>query len=291
VFETLLREPDWTAMERAYAQRVDGFLRPHLRRARAGEAHPVWDFLFTYYQLRPRQLQRWHPGYGVVLGGHAAGRYLERTGYGPHPDGVTVTGEYLRARAETVRFVAALLAATAARPARLNCFGLHEWAMVYKASSVRHAQVPLRLGAAATDDVVESMPLRCSHFDAFRFFTSAARPRNAVELTREAQVTAEQPGCIHAAMDLYKWCYKFGPLVDSGLLMDCLELAADAREVDMRASPYDLRGYGYAPIRIEEPAGRVEYVRAQQRIADRAAPLRVALAGRCESLLAAVDPE
>ena len=41
-------------------------------------------------------------------------------------------------------------------------------------------------------------------------------------------------------MDLYKWCYKLGPLIESELLMDCLELAADARELDMRASPYDL---------------------------------------------------
>jgi hypothetical protein len=135
------------------------------------------------------------------------------------------------------------------------------------------------------------MPLRCSHFDAVRFFTTPAAGRNAYDLSRDTQIAAEQPGCIHAAMDLYKWCYKLGPLVDSGLLMDCLELAADAREVDMRASPYDLRGYGYAPIRIEEPAGRVEYVRAQQRIASRATPLREALADRCELLLAAVNPE
>ena len=29
----------------------------------------MWDFLFTYYSLRPRQLRVWHPGFGVVLGG------------------------------------------------------------------------------------------------------------------------------------------------------------------------------------------------------------------------------
>ena len=73
--------------------------------------------------------------------------------------------------------------------------------------------------------------------------------------------------------------------------MDCLRLAFDARVLDMRASPYDLRGYGYAPIRIEKPAPRVEYVRAQQRIADRAAPLREALADASERLLAAVHRE
>ena len=80
-------------------------------------------------------------------------------------------------------------------------------------------------------------------------------------------------------------CYKLGPLVESGLLVDCLELAADARELDMRASPYDLTGYGFAPIAVETTAGRAEYVRAQQDVADRAAPLREALSGWCRRLL------
>ena len=83
-------------------------------------------------------------------------------------------------------------------------------------------------------------------------------------------------------MDLYKWCYKLGPLVESELLIDCLELAADARALDMRASPYDLRGYGFAPIAVETPAGRADYVREQQDIATRAAPLRAAIAARCD---------
>ncbi len=36
---------------------------------------PVEDFLFTYYTQKPGQLQRWHPGDGVVLSGQRA---LER---------------------------------------------------------------------------------------------------------------------------------------------------------------------------------------------------------------------
>jgi hypothetical protein len=198
---------------------------------------------------------------------------------------VTVTPEHLLARAETVRFIARLLRATSSRPARLNCFGMHEWAMVYRAPMVRHVGVPLRLGSAGTDAVVESMPLRCSHFDAYRFFTEPATRRNTDTLTRDSQVATEQPGCVHAAMDCYKWAFKLGPLVESELVMDCLELAADARALDMRASPYDLRGYGFEPIAVETPAGRAEYVRAQQSIAERAAPLRVMLAGRCDALL------
>ena len=47
--------------------------------------------------------------------------------------------------------------------------------------------------------------------------------------------------------------------------MDCLELAARARALDMRASPYDLAGFGFEPIAVENAAGRTEYVRCQQR--------------------------
>lgn len=291
--EKVLSAADWAARAASHRSRADDFLTPHLRRRDAGEPHPVWDFLFTYYSLRPRQLRQWHPGFGVVLAGDptsvAAHPYLGRTGYGPHPHGVTVQTDYLRSRAETIRFVAQLTRATASRAPRMNCFGLHEWAMVYRAPEVRHERVPLRLGGAGTDAVVESMPLRCSHFDAFRFFTDAAVGRNDRPLTRDRQIDSEQPGCIHASMDIYKWAYKLGPLVCSDLVMDALELAADARALDMCASPYDLRRYGFEPIAIETPAGRAEYVRAQQRIAERAAPLRVRLANRCELLLTGLD--
>jgi hypothetical protein len=113
--------------------------------------------------------------------------------------------------------------------------------------------------------------------------------RNVETLTRDRQIASEQPGCLHAAMDCYKWGFKLGPLVESELVMDCLELAADARELDMRASPYDLRDYGFEPIAIETPAGRAEYVRVQQQIAERAAPLRAVLTDRCDALLDAAQ--
>jgi hypothetical protein len=290
VADSLLCEAVWTTSERGHRRRVEEFLAPHRKRAQVGEPHPVWDFLFRYYSLRPRQLRIWHPGFGVVLGGpdsRAAQQYLDRTGYGPHPAGVTVTTEHLRSRTGTVSFIADLLRATATRSPRMNCFGMHEWAMVYRAPTLRHDGVPLRLGADATDAVVESIPLRCTHFDAFRFFTEPAATRNAGTPSRSDQSDWEQPGCVHANMDLYKWCYKLGPLVESELLIDCLELAADARALDMRASPYDLAGYGFEPIAIENAAGRAAYAREQQDIAARAAPVRATIAERCDELLVA----
>jgi hypothetical protein len=282
----ILAESEWLPRAAAHRSAVQAFTASHRARGRLGQRHPVWDFLFTYYSLRPRQLRVWHPGYGTVLRGTGTGEYLTRAGYCGMDGGVTVSREYLRSRLRAVGFIAGLLRSTAARPGRFSCFGMHEWAMVYRAGGVRHTDVPLRLSPAQTDAVVESMPLRCSHFDAYRFFTPAASVRNEGRPTRADQSDWEQPGCLHANMDLYKWCYKLGALVESELLLDCLNLAAAARGLDMQASPYNLSEFGFEPVNIEEPAGRAEYVRRQTLVAERAVPLRAALLERCEELLA-----
>lgn len=274
----------WREQAAAHRRRADALLAAHVERRQAGRPHPVFDFLFTYYRLRPRHLRVWHPGYGVVLTGPQAEEYLGRAGYQREGAGVTVSRDHLHTRADTVRFIAELLTATAARAPRLSCFGMHEWAMVYRTSDVRHDAVPLRLGGAGTDAVVESIPLRCSHFDAYRFFTEPAAARNARPLTRATQVAEEQPGCVHAGMDLYKWAAKLGPLIESSLLLDCFELAVDARVLDMRASPYDLRAYGFPPIPVETPTGRAQYVVEQEAISTRAAPLRTRLIAACTAL-------
>jgi hypothetical protein len=291
---TVLDGPTWRARAAAHRYRVERWTLPHRERRRRGQAHPVLDFLFTYYSYRPAQLEQWHPGPGVALRDvntavdPAADAVLTAPGYVHRPDGtVALDPNALPARLRTTAaFVRRLLVATASRPARLGCFGLHEWAMVYRSESPRHEAVPLRLGAAGTDAVVESLPVHCTHHDAFRFFTAAARPRNAVAPARADQVAFEQPGCLHATMDLYKWAYKLSPATPGELLADCLALAADVRELDMRASPYDLADLGYPPVRIETPAGRAEYARAQAGFARRAAPLRERLVGLCDAVLA-----
>ncbi|WP_194818501.1 3-methyladenine DNA glycosylase [Nocardia sp. XZ_19_385] len=280
----LLPEVDWRARATEHRARLDKLVGPYLERRAAGSTHPVIDFLFTYYGHKPAQLRRWHPGFGVTLAG--AREYDGARGYLRVGAGYTADPAYLAKRRDTIEFVANLLRATASRPAQLSCFGLHEWAMVYRTDEVRHQQVPLRLGHANTDAVVESMSLRCTHYDAFRFFTPDAVGRNAEPLTRADQAAREQPGCLHANMDLYKWAFKLAPLTSSDLLLDCFELACTARELDMQASPYDLSEYGYDPIPIEIPSGRAEYVRRQGAISEHSAALRTRLLAVCEGLLA-----
>ncbi|GLW94117.1 3-methyladenine DNA glycosylase [Actinokineospora globicatena] len=285
--EGVLPEPAWHALREAHVTRVRQWTDPHQERRRRKEKHPVLDFLFTYYSHRPAHLERWHPGPGVVLAGDSARDYLRWSAYRETADGVTL-GPLSPGRQATAEFVLALLSATASRPPRLGCFGLHEWAMVYRTQDVRHAW-PLRLGPTGTDDVVESSTIKCSHFDAYRFFTPPARPLNTLEPSREAQVELEQPGCLHANMDLFKWAYKLDPFTPSSLVADCFDLAVDVRTLDMRASPYDLSDLGYEPVRIETERGRAEYVRAQSAFTERATPLRARLITLCRELLSEVD--
>ena len=96
----------------------------------------------------------------------------------------------------------------------------------------------------------------------------------------------EQPGCLHAGMDLYKHAFRLSPLVCSDLVADCFELARDIRVLDMRASPYDLSDLGYEPVRIETPAGKEEYVAAQRAFAERGARCGPGSIAECERLLA-----
>jgi hypothetical protein len=63
------------------------------------------------------------------------------------------------------------------------------------------------------------------------------------------------------------------------------EVAIAAREIDMRASPYDLRQLGYEPIPLETSEGRGEYVRLQRQLAERAHPVRATVLGAYRTLL------
>nr|WP_246134062.1 3-methyladenine DNA glycosylase [Microbacterium hatanonis] len=274
---------EWRAIAQTHAARADALTAGRRARASRGETHPVDDFLFTYYSYKPAVLRRWHPGAGVELADadeRAGWRWYRSNGYG----GVVVDVDAFRAdRGDLITAVFRLLRATSQRPAHFGCFGLHEWAMVYRDAAPRH-DVPLRLSAAETDAVVEASELRCTHFDAYRFFTDAAVPRNHEPLSRDLQVAREQPGCLHAGMDLYKWAMKLGPVVPGELLLDAFALARDIRTLDMQASPYDLRNWGYEPVTIETVEGKTEYGRRQRAFSARASEIRAHLLARLDGV-------
>ncbi len=113
-----------------------------------------------------------------------------------------------------------------------NCFGMHEWAMLYcpdpaTAAPNRHQQLPLRLSQAELNAFVESTPIACTHFDAYRFFTPDAAPLNTARPlpTRKLQAEIEQPGCVHTSMDLFRYAVKVGPAPRPSLLRSSLSLS------------------------------------------------------------------
>ncbi len=276
----------WSSLAAAHAERADAFTAGRRERRSRQQKHAIEDFLFEYYPVTPAALRRWHPGVGVALEGptpHAGWRWYRET-----HGAVTLDVEaFVADRGDAVRFVHGLLTATLGRPAFTGCFGLHEWAMVYREGADEHRHpLPLRLGSAGTDAVVEAHRIRCSHFDAYRFFTPDAVERNTLRPTRESMTAMEQPGCLHAGMDVYKWATKLGPAAPGDLLLDCFELARDIRTLDMQASPYDVTTYGLDPVAIETTDGKAEYVTRQRGFAERGNALRARLVDVCDALLA-----
>lgn len=282
----MLPEELWLPLRLRHERRIAEATKRQAERMSRGEKHPVYDFLFSYYSLRPGQLRRWHPGIGRAVAGESAEPFLQYREYRRAGEGVAADPRTLsQPRRDAVRWILSLLEATRDRPAHFGCFGLHEWAMVYRSDKTRHDRYPLRIEPEAVNAVVETLAVRCSHFDAFRFFTPDARPLNRLQPSREQQPLLDQRGCLHVNMDLYKWAYKLAPFTPSELVAETFLLAARIREVDMRASPYDLTALGFAAIRIETPEGRAEYEAHQRTFAAEGETLRRRLIGVCRRIL------
>ena len=261
----------WQERTRKHHARVSEWVDPVLERRSRHTRHPVYDFLFEYYSFRPAQLLRWSPGPGVILEG---AEMTDGAGVWERAGGGQRLKTFPASRREFVDWAINFLTSIAERSPNFSCLGLHEWAMVYRERAIRHQEVPLRLSRPDLDGFLESQQLSCTHFDAFRFFSEPAKPRNSVQLERTLTAEMDQPACIHVNMDLYRFCYKVAPWIESELVADAFELARSARELDMRASPYNLTEFGFEPITIETADGRAQYVRLQRQIARLAAPVR-----------------
>jgi hypothetical protein len=90
-------------------------------------------------------------------------------------------------------------------------------------------------------------------------------------------------------MDLYKWSSKLWPWIGSDLIGECFAHACAGRDLDMRASPYDLSHLGYDPILIETPEGRAQYEKEQRQLADSALPLRQRLLVASEAIACCIS--
>lgn len=288
----VLESTHWRAEAARHERRVAESLADVIHRRDRGIKDPVEDFLFQYYNLRPSQLTQWHPGLGTQL--IDAPEFASREFYRIDGDRVRFdVAAFMDRRGRTVETAHRLLGAALDATPRFGCFGMHEWAMVYglRQEETRHPHLPLRFTPERTAAIVEEVGCRCSHVDAFRFFTEPAKPLNVLQPTRENQAELDQPGCLHVNMDLYRWAGKLHPAVSSALLFECFELARDIRRVDMAASAYDLSDWGITPIRVETAEGRADYAALQRGFAARAEPLRRALFDVADALLTSRRPE
>jgi len=272
---------EWKARQAAHLDRVGDLAEAFAQRRSHGTKHPVEDFLFTYYNLSPAKLKQWVPPLGTAIEASAedllecpwlaSNRFLRQNDRVFLDDAILT--DHTRQLAAWIRD---LCERVSERPTRFRCFGLHEWAMVYRlpAEQIRHQGYELRLTPEELASFVDSQAVCCTHYDAFRFFTPEARPLNAFQPVLETRLDMEQGGCLHTNMDLYKWAGKLLPWCGSDLIGECFANAWTARQLDMRASPYELRALGYEPIPIETPEGRAEYETLQRRLAEASGALR-----------------
>lgn len=282
----------WSAQVKRHLAIIGPIADAFLKRRGVGQTDPVHDFLFTYYNCSPQKLKQWVPSFEekLVITPNVREEYPWLTEYW-----FSIEGNLLSYRKERLhknvlglaKFIRELCKNITGRVPRFGCFGLHEWAMVYKLSpeELRHKKHRLRLSPKELGSFVESQTMCCSHYDAYRFFTKDAQPLNTLNPALNTRLQLEQGGCLHANMDLYKWATKLWPWIGSDFIAKSFMLALEGRELDMRASPYDLTAEGYAPICIEKEEGRKQYQKEQQLYAERSAILRDELQVFCERFI------
>lgn len=287
---------EWMSKAQAHLDRVKIHAEDYVARQRAGIKHPVLDFLFTYYTSSPQKLMQWIPAFdqSLVVDDNFRGAFpwLNEYWFTLKNNVLSLNPERLPPHVKGLtQFIKDLCFNIGSRSPKFGCFGLHEWAMVYKLSDdeIRHREVKLRLSMEELAGFVESQTIRCTHYDAYRFFTKEAKPLNVLNPVLGNRLQMEQGGCLHANMDIYKWSVKLWPWIGSDFMGRAFELALMGRELDMRASPYDLADLGYKAIKIETEAGRKEYQREQQLYYEAAQPLREELRLFCEKFLVWLD--
>lgn len=283
----------WTANAKKHSDLMGVYADAFVARRGKGQSHPVHDFMFTYYSCSPTKLKQWVPSFQqeLVVTPELMQEYpwLKDYWFIQKEDLLTLNKERIQENTIGIaKFIINLCENILQQAPRFGCYGLHEWAMVYKLSQeqVRHTGHRLRLAPEDLARFVQQQTICCSHYDAYRFFTEEAKPLNVLNPTLASRIQMEQGGCLHANMDLYKWATKLWPWIGSDFIAKTFLLAFEIRELDMRASPYDLLDEGYSPICIETEEGRKLYQQEQQNFASRSTGLRQELLEFCSHFLA-----
>ena len=191
------------------------------------------------------------------------------------------------AHRDLITGIHALLVATAARPAHFGCFGMHEWAMVYRVAEdePRHPAYPLRLGQDGTDGWSSRIgsPARISTLIGSspsppgRRNIPAARPRRPAGV-RATGVSARRHGPLQARLPARA-------VIPSELSRTASRSPATSASSTCGRRPMTSVDLGFEPVRVETAEGKRVYAAAQAGFAERGAPLRQRLIVACERLL------
>ena len=270
---TVLPEPEWRARAAAHRQRMRRFTGPHRERKQRGEKHPVLDFLFTYYSPPARR------GCGAGTPGRGSCCAAVRsTSAGP------ATSRRRRRAPRRPRALprprrppgsSALLAGTAARPAQLGCFGLHEWAMVYRLPG-RAAARGGRCGSAPAAPTRWSSPTRCAARTTTPSGSSPRRPARTSSPEAADQVTTSSPAACTPA-----WTSTSGrtswPRRARRTWWPLLRAGPRRPRAGHARVPLRPDRLGYSPVPIETRAGRAN-LRAKRKRKSPGGPLPCGLA-------------
>lgn len=281
---SLARE-QWLELRNEHRAAVALRVEPHLTRRTQGIQHPIDDFLWDYYPFSPGRFSLWNPGVNLRLLDYRHDDGELPNGWQLNADGSAgfaanrLPEKTQQRLTQELTWVSRLLQGTTERKPGFGCFGLHEWAMVLGQADEerRHANWPMRVTGEKVRQTIHDIGLRCTHFDAWRFFTDEALPLNPLQHSRASQPDNDQAGCLHANMDLYKWCMRLQPLVPSTLVVQCFDLSVRIRQLDMASSPYDFEALGIEPIRVETSEGRAQFAQAQREFSISANTLRTVL--------------
>lgn len=283
---------EWTLRAKNHAAQVSPITDAFLKRRGLQIKHAVHDFLFTYYNFSTSKLKQWVPSFEecLIVQDNVCEEYswLNDHWFSKNGNVLSLNRTLInQGTLQAAAFIANLCSNILSKTPRFNCFGLHEWAMIYKSTpeSIRHQGYQLRISPDELAKFVESQMICCSHYDAYRFFTEDARPLNVLKPVLETRLDMEQGGCLHANMDLYKWATRLFPWIGSDFILKTFFLALKGRELDMRASPYDLMHEGYPPICIETEEGRKQYQKEQQQLAEESIILRKELHAFCKRFI------
>ena len=286
----VLSRSAWQRMREEHRDTVWPWVQPRLERRSQAAKHPIDDFLFEYYPISANKLLTWHPGFKFTCESEEPDfDYFPQHMYSRTNELIHISSKWSLDQIPVAREILHFLRQTSSRTMRTGCFGLHEWAMVLGQDTIRHNEWALRLSQTEIQKTIDDVGLRCTHFDAFRFFTPEARPLNPVQLTRADQINYDQPGCLHANMDLYKHAMRFAPIIGSSLIRSCFALARDIRTVDMQVAPYDFSALGVLPIKVETAEGRSTFAMHQRHFAERANELRIQMITCLHDFLEAIN--